>query len=103
MNIRRTLMFTCTAIGVSMAALPFLAMAEGDVEVTVAPPSPKTEVIPAPRTGYIWAPGYWERENNDYIWVKGHWIETHPGHWAPDHWEQIDSTHWRFHPGHWED
>ena len=101
MTVRKVQMCTCAAIGVSMAPLPFLALADGEVEV--APPSPKVEVIPSPRTGYVWAPGYWERQNDEYTWIKGHWIATHPGHWAADHWEQIDSTHWRFVRGHCEE
>ena len=29
------------------------------VEVNVRPPAPRVVVVPAPRVGYAWAPGYW--------------------------------------------
>jgi YXWGXW repeat-containing protein len=32
------------------------------------------EVYPAPREGYIWAPGHWENEGSRQVWVEGQWI-----------------------------
>jgi hypothetical protein len=29
---------------------------------------------PAPRAGYIWAPGHWERHGLDREWVAAHWV-----------------------------
>ena len=44
-----------------------------DIELNFGPPPPVYEVVPAPRAGYIWAPGYWDYERNRHIWRKGHW------------------------------
>ena len=30
-----------------------------EFEVDVAPPAPRVEVVPAPRAGYVYEPGYW--------------------------------------------
>lgn len=32
------------------------------------------EVHPAPRAGYIWAPGHWETQGMTPVWVNGQWI-----------------------------
>jgi hypothetical protein len=35
---------------------------------------PSVEVYPAPRAGYIWAPGHWETQSGTPMWVGGQWI-----------------------------
>jgi hypothetical protein len=32
------------------------------------------EVYPAPRAGYIWAPGHWETHGSTPVWINGQWI-----------------------------
>ena len=32
------------------------------------------EIAPAPRRGYIWAPGHWETRGLHQQWVAGHWV-----------------------------
>jgi hypothetical protein len=32
------------------------------------------EIGPAPRAGYIWAPGHWENRDTHRTWVAGHWV-----------------------------
>lgn len=38
-----------------------------------AAPAPVYEVVPAPRVGYVWAPGAWRWENNRHVWHAGRW------------------------------
>lgn len=45
-----------------------------DVGRPVAPAA-TVEVPPAPRAGYIWAPGHWERRAPRESWVAGHWVK----------------------------
>ncbi len=72
------------------------------VDITVAPPAPRVEVVPAPRPGYVWAPGFWEWRGHEHVWVSGHWMaERHGYHWVPDRWEQ-HGAQWHHYPGHWE-
>jgi YXWGXW repeat-containing protein len=33
------------------------------------------EITPAPRAGYIWAPGHWETRDLHQQWVAGHWVK----------------------------
>jgi len=37
--------------------------------------SPIVEVYPAPREGYIWAPGHWERRGRHEAWNPGHFVK----------------------------
>lgn len=88
------------AAGGLFAAAP--ASAAVGVEITVAPPAPRVEVVPGPRPGYVWAPGYWEWRHHEHVWVSGRWIgERHGYHWVPDRWEQ-HGERWHHYEGHWE-
>jgi hypothetical protein len=48
-------------LGLSIASGALLApvIASAQIDITVAPPEPRAEVVPGPRAGYVWAPGYW--------------------------------------------
>ena len=59
--------------------------ADAQVSITFGspPPPPRYEVVPAPRTGYIWA----------------------PGHYRPDSWERYTVSgreQWRYVPNRWD-
>jgi hypothetical protein len=104
MSIRNAMMCACVIMG--SAIIPAIAHADADLIVNTAPPAPKTEIVPGPRTGYVWSPGYWKWENNEHVWVEGRWIEQRKdAHWIPDRWTQDpnDPNHWHFRPGHWEE
>jgi hypothetical protein len=71
-------------------------------DADVAPPPAREERAPAPRNGYIWAPGYWDWSGRAYSWVPGRYIfERRGAHWVPDRWDQVGS-HWQHVNGHWE-
>jgi YXWGXW repeat-containing protein len=93
-------------IGLSIAGgavmAPVIASAAVAVDITVAPPVPRVEVVPPPRPGFVWAPGFWEWRGGAHVWVPGRWMGERPGwHWAPDRWEQR-GDHWHHWRGHWE-
>jgi hypothetical protein len=52
----------CASFVLGAIALPASAQIVGSLTVDIAPPAPRVEVIPAPRTGYTWAPGYYRWE-----------------------------------------
>jgi hypothetical protein len=91
---KRHLFTALAATAISMPALVVPAMvtpaaAQVDVSVTIGtpPPPPRYEVVPAPRAGYVWAPGYWQWEGSRHVWAPGHWIAERQGYrWVPDHW-----------------
>ena len=78
------------------------AFAGTGIEADSAPPPPRDERAPAPRDGYVWAPGYWEWNGRAYSWVSGRFMFDHHGaHWVADRWEQA-GPHWQRVAGHWE-
>jgi WXXGXW repeat (2 copies) len=82
--------------------LPVAADAAVDLSIRIAPPAPRVEVVPAPRHGYVWAPGYWRWRGHQHVWVQGHYVRERRGyHWVPEHWEQAGPD-WRFRRGYWE-
>lgn len=50
------------------------------VVVQTAPPPPRTERVPPPRRGYVWAPGHWEWRGGHHVWVNGSWLRERRGY-----------------------
>ncbi len=72
------------------------------VDVRLAPPAPRHEIIPVERAGYIWAPGYWDYRHNHYSWVAGHWERERAGYYySSPAWVQ-QGDHWVLNRGSWE-
>lgn len=96
----RKLSLASLAVLSALAATP--AMARVDLFIGVPPPVVREEVVPPPRHGWVWAPGFWEWRHGHHMWVRGHWIREHRGHaWIADHWDR-DGDRYHFVPGHWE-
>jgi len=74
--IKRVLAASAIAVALGAAA----PVASADIYVRVAPPAPRTEFVPAPRHGYVWAPGYWDWRGHRHVWVSGHWVRERPGY-----------------------
>lgn len=102
MFVRKLILSSVLMLG-GAVMLPLSASAHTaiNVDVRIAPPAPRVEVVPAPRTGYLWSPGYWQWHGYQHVWVAGHWVRERRGyHWMPEHWE-ANGARWRFHRGHW--
>lgn len=63
----------------SFGSIPLPASADV-VVVQTAPPPPRAERIPAPRRGYVWAPGHWEWHGGHHVWVNGSWMRERRGY-----------------------
>ena len=75
-----------------------------NIEIGVPPPAPLYEVVPAPRPGYVWVPGYWgwDAPGHKHRWKKGRWEHARPDFdYIPPQWQQT-SQGWVFVPEHWE-
>ena len=57
---KRSIAGTCIAAVLAAAALPASAQVEAGFFVNAVPPVPLVEVVPVPRVGFVWAPGYWD-------------------------------------------
>lgn len=105
MNTRNALLM-CTVIVWSAVAVPATAQVNFSIGVDIGPPPLRVEVIPVPRAGFVWGPGYWAWDGRTYVWIAGHWVEARPGfYWVPERWEhhaEAGGHHWHFAPGRWE-
>lgn len=99
MNFRKSIIAVlCASIGV--VALPMAASA-ATIYLNVAPPELRHEVVPAPRRGYVWSPGYWNAKGHRHVWQRGHWERNRVGFYrsAPT-WTQRDNR-WELQRGRW--
>jgi hypothetical protein len=93
---------TLVALAVAASIPVAMARSQFDVQLNIGPPAPVYEVQPAPRAGYVWAPGYWDYQGNHHMWRKGHWEhDRHGQHWSGGRWTQHDGK-WYLNRGHWE-
>ncbi len=95
------LLLASFAAASAFAAIPLPAAAEVGVYLDAAPPPPRHELVPVPRHGFVWEPGYWDWRHGHYMWVDGHWIRERRGlYWHPSHWESRDGR-WVLERGGW--
>ena len=86
------------------ALLPSLAMAQVNVNINIgeAPPPVRYEVVPAPRNGYLWAPGYWNWDGSRHVWSSGHWERARASYtYVQPAWRQ-EGEGWRLDHGGWK-
>ena len=80
---------TLTVLAAASATISVSAVAAPYIDVRVAPPPPRHEVVPAARAGYTWAPGYWDWRGHRHVWVSGHWERERHGYvYHEPRWEQ---------------
>jgi hypothetical protein len=85
------------------AIAPLTASAQTDLRVVIntAPPTPRFESAPPARSGYVWAPGYWNWEQNRHVWSAGHWERARDGYrYERAEW-QHDGDAYRLRQGGW--
>jgi WXXGXW repeat (2 copies) len=103
MNVRSLVVAALIASPVAVA-LPMQAahaQASFDLRIGTPPPPPRVVVVPAPRRGYVWAPGYWRWNGRRHVWMDGHWVRERRGyHYAEPRWEQ-DRGDYGFRRGGW--
>lgn len=100
MAMRNRIMLAAIAASAAMVSLP--ATARAFVEIEVAPPPPRVEVVPPPRANYVWAPGYWRWNGRRHVWINGVWVPARRGfHWEPAAWVQAPNGRWHLVPAHW--
>jgi WXXGXW repeat (2 copies) len=92
------------AIGIAVVAGSASSFA--NAMVSVAPPPPRAEVIPAlpaPEAAeWAWSPGYWRWTGAEYFWVPGSYVRRVHGAAAliPGYWASTPAG-WVWVPGHW--
>jgi hypothetical protein len=98
-SIRTRIVVAALALGA--IAVPVVSNARVYVDIGVAPPPLRVEVVPAARVGYVWAPGYWNWNGRRHVWVGGRWVGERRGyHWVAHEWVQRGGR-WHFNEGGW--
>jgi hypothetical protein len=98
--IKRTLLATMVAASVGSVTNVTTAAA-ADIYVEIAPPALRYEVVPAPRVGYVWTPGYWDWRGNRHVWVDGAYVIDRPGYYYErPQWIQREGR-WYLQRGEW--
>ena len=96
------LLAAAAAVSLGSFALP-AAAAPAVVTVRVGPPDMREEVLPSPRRGYDWSPGYWnwDRRHNRHHWVAGNWVRSRPGYvYSQPRWVERGNR-WELQRGAW--
>ena len=103
MKIRSILAALAMALGFFGVAATANADKIIDVQIGVAPPAERVEVVPAPRPGYVYERGHYIVESDKYVWHEGHFIKEREGHrWVPYVMEHRGEVY-IYRPGHWDD
>ena len=101
MALRNRILLAAIALSAAMVSLP--GVARTFVEIQVAPPAPRLEVVPPARVGYVWAPGYWRWNGRHHVWIRGSWVRERRGwHCERVAWVQGPNGRWHLARGHWE-
>jgi hypothetical protein len=80
---------------------PLQAQVDVNISIGTPPPPVRYEVVPPPRAGYVWVPGYWNWNGHQHVWAGGHWVRARPGYvYAPPRWVR-DGDRWRFERDRW--
>ena len=95
--------FLGALLATSLLGFTAAAHAQYGAIVSVAPPAPRYEVVPAPRSGWVWAPGHWQWQGNEYVWVQGQWLRDRAGYdYRERRWVQRANGEWILVGGDWE-
>ena len=97
-----SVLFTAGMIGA--AAIPLTSAAHSAIELKMAPPAPRHEPVPAPRQGYIWAPGHWQwnAKRKNHHWKTGNWERARPGYaFQGPQWVERDGR-WHYQARRWD-
>src|SRR5262249_11472275 len=104
--IKRTalILLAGAALFAPAAFTPAAAQSLGvNISIGTPPPPPIYEAVPAPRVGYVWAPGYWRWGDGRRVWAPAHGTGAGRGHrGVAAHWVGGPQGHWHHAAGHWE-
>jgi hypothetical protein len=67
-------------VALGFAALPAMSATVDYIEVQTPPPALVVETTPAPVSGQLWIPGYYDYKDGQYAWVSGHFEPQREGY-----------------------
>jgi hypothetical protein len=75
-----TKLIAALAVAVGFSAAPAMSATVQYVEVQAPPPVLQVETVPAPMSGQVWVPGYYDYRDGQYAWVSGHFEPERVGY-----------------------
>ena len=101
-SVRVSSILLAAAICSGVVATTHLASGQEEIEIEIAPPAPRVEVIPvAPSPRHFWIHGYYGWNGGAHYWIPGRYEVLRPGWgWSESHWGVV-GRRWHFYPGHW--
>ena len=91
-----------TAGFIGVAATPLSSMAQAEIYLNTAPPPARYEVVPAPRSGYVWSNGHYRSHGGAYVWTAGDWQAARPGYaYVSPQWVERGGR-WNYQPSRWD-
>ena len=101
MSIRNKIGIVALSLGLLGTAT--VAQAAKEIEITIAPPADRVEVVPAPRDGFIYERGHYMYDGKQYVWNEGKFIRQREGHVYTPYALERRGEKYYFRPGHWDD
>jgi hypothetical protein len=102
MNRKGLKIMFATVLCLGALSAPAMAQINISIDLGVAPPPPRVEVVHEVRPGFFWIPGFWYWDGHRHARSEGHWEHERPGHhWVPARWEDRGGRH-HYEPGRWE-
>ena len=93
-------LFSAGAIGA--VATPLTSVAQVGVYLNIPPPAVRYEVVPAPRSGYVWSNGYWQYDGSQHVWTSGDWQAERPGYvYSQPRWVE-NNGRWGYQSSRWD-
>jgi len=89
---------------IGAVATPLSSVGAAGIQLNYGPPADRYEAVPAPRRGYVWAPGHWQWNGNRtrHVWVAGNWQRARPGYaYHAPAWVERDGR-WHYTASRWD-
>ena len=106
MFMKKVLVSALLAAGmIGAVATPLSSIAQVVIEVielNYGPPAARYEVVPEPRSGYVWSNGHWQHDGNVHVWTAGDWQAARPGYvYQQPAWVERDGRY-NYQPSRWD-
>ncbi len=100
---KKLILGSLVAAALGGLSIPAAARTNVDFYLNFGPPVAPYEVVPPPRVGYVWVPGFWDWRYSRHHWVRGHWVRARPGYYyEPARWIPRDGRYY-YRRGGWRD
>ena len=76
----KTRLIAPLVVALGFTAAPALSATVDYFEVQSPPPALQVETVPAPVTGQVWVPGYYDYRDGQYVWSAGRYEPDRPGY-----------------------